>query len=81
MKYFVTFRDAAYRMKILKMFPDEFAKGYMLYRQNKLIADDISDTSGWYVLDPNSSIKFNFNNNDIPMFITAIPALLDLDAA
>ena len=26
------FKDAAYRMKILKLFPDEFAKGYALYK-------------------------------------------------
>jgi hypothetical protein len=32
MKYFDTFRDPAYRMKVLKLFPDEFAKGYMLYK-------------------------------------------------
>jgi hypothetical protein len=32
-------------------------------------------------LEPNNTVKFNFNNNDIPLFITAIPALIDLDAA
>ncbi|MCG8399889.1 hypothetical protein LWS67_25710, partial [Bacillus atrophaeus] len=35
----------------------------------------------WYLLDPESTVKFNFNNNDIPMFVNAIPNLLDLDAA
>jgi len=26
------FHDVGYRMKVLKLFPDEFAKGYMLYK-------------------------------------------------
>jgi hypothetical protein len=32
MKFFDTFKDPAYRMKVLKLFPDEFAKGYILYK-------------------------------------------------
>jgi hypothetical protein len=32
-------------------------------------------------LDIANTIKFNFNGSDIPVFINAIPALLDLDAA
>jgi len=32
MKYFDNFTDYAYRMKILKMFPAEFLKGYHMYR-------------------------------------------------
>jgi hypothetical protein len=26
------FPDVAYRMKVLKMFPEEFSKGYALYK-------------------------------------------------
>ena len=82
MKYFDTFRDPGYRMRILKLFPDEFAKGYMLYRQNKLPPDFVGDNSGsWYLLDPNNAVKFNSGINDIPMFVKAIPALIDLDSA
>ena len=33
------FPDAGYRMRVLKMFPDEFAKGYLLYKQGKLQPD------------------------------------------
>lgn len=33
------FRDVNYRMKILRMFPKEFQKGYLLYRQGKLEPD------------------------------------------
>ena len=82
MKFFDTFRDPGYRMKILKLFPEEFAKGYMLYKQGKILPDFPGDNSGsWYLLDPENTVKFNFNNSDVPMFVNAIPALLDLDAA
>ena len=84
------FPDIAYRMKVLKMFPDEFAKGYALYKQGKLISDEMVSaygpeyritSYGWYLLDPGLTIKFNLNNSDIPFFINSLPAILDLDAA
>lgn len=83
MKFFDdNFRDVAYRMKVIKMFPDEFAKGYMLFKQGKLPCDSPTDTLGsWFTLDPKSTVKFNINNNDVPIFINAIPALIDLDAS
>jgi hypothetical protein len=45
-----------------------------------------SGDSGWWLLDPDKTVKFSFNNGgfgagDIPLFINAIPAILDLDAA
>lgn len=82
MKFFDTFRDPGYRMRVLKLFPEEFQKGYMLYKQGKLVPDFPGDNSGsWYLLDPENTVKFNFNNNDIPMFVNAVPSLLDLDSA
>ena len=39
MKFFDTFRDINYRMKVLNLFPDEFKKGYVLYKQGKLEAE------------------------------------------
>lgn len=82
MSYFDTFADPNYRMRILKMFPPEFAKGYVLYKQNKLLPDFIGDDSnGWYLLDIQSTVKFNFYQSDLPLFVNAIPLLLDLDAA
>lgn len=76
------FSDINYRLRVLKMFPDEFAKGYLLYKQGKLKADYVGDVYGsWYLLDPMSTVKFNFNDSDIPLFINATPAILDLDAA
>ena len=82
MKFFDTFRDPGYRMRVLKLFPDEFAKGYMLYKQGKLLPDIPGDNSGsWYLLEPENTVKFNFNGSDVPIFVNVIPSLLDLDAA
>ena len=82
MKYFDTFKDPIYRMKVLKLFPEEFSKGYVLYKQGKLQAESQNDReSGWYLLDVENTIKFNFNGSDVPVFVNSIPSLLDLDAA
>ena len=82
MKYFDTFKDTAYRLKILKLFPEEFAKGYILYKSGKLASEVQGDRdSGWYLLEPENTVKFNFNGNDNPIFINAIPSIIDLDAA
>ena len=83
MKFFDDkFKDPGYRLRILKLFPDEFSKGYMLYKQGKLVGDTAAEkNTGWYLLDPNKTVKFNFNSSDIPLFVNAIPAILDLDAA
>ena len=82
MRYFdEQFPDTAYRLKVLKLFPDEFSKGYILYKQGKLKPDTMTDVRGWYLLDPQKTVKFNLNNSDIPLFVNAIPAILDLDAA
>lgn len=84
MKYFDdAFRDVNYRMKILNLFPKEFAKGYALFKQGKLEPDYQGETGSWYLLDPGSTIKFSLYNGqyDIPVFVNAIPAIIDLDQA
>lgn len=88
MKFFDDqFRDINYRMRVLKMFPEEFQKGYVLYKKGKLLPDYAGDTSGsWYLLDPKATIKFTFGGNlgdcsDVPLFVNSIPHILDLDAA
>ena len=84
MKFFdQNFRDTNYRMRVLKMFPEEFAKGYLLYKQNKLVSDDATDRNdnGWYLLNPENCVKFNLYGSDVPLFANAIPAILDLDDA
>ena len=81
MAFFDTFRDVNYRMRIINLFPDEFKKGYALYKQGKLKPDYQGDSGRWYVLTPGLAFKFNINDSDIPAFINVIPAILDLDAA
>lgn len=86
------FHDINYRLKVLKMFPEDFVRGYTLYKQGKLKEDNIDcgwgernhfcqKGYGWYMLDPDSCVKFNLNNSDVPVFASAIPAIIDLDAA
>jgi hypothetical protein len=82
MKYFdENFRDTQYRLKIIKSFPKEFQKGYLLFKEGKLPADYSGDTAGWYPLDPEFSIMFNNSGEQIPLFISTIPYLIDLDSA
>ncbi len=90
MKFFdQAFPDTTYRMQVLNLFPDEFKKGYVAYKSGKLTANQksIYDTdSGWWMLEPQKTVKFSFSNGgngaaDIPLFINAIPSILDLDAA
>ena len=75
------FKDTTQKMKMLKLFPDEFRKGYVLYKEGKLKPDFAGDTAGWYLLDVDSVVKFNMNGEDFPIFISVIPAIIDLDAA
>ena len=83
MKFFdEKFSDVSYRMRVLKMFPEDIQRGYALYKKNQLPPDFQGDTAGsWYALDKGTAIKFDFGNNDVPLFASAIPALIDLDAA
>ena len=88
MKFFdVMFPDTNYRMKVLNLFPEEFKKGYIAYKSGKLSPESMFDRdSGWWLLEPQRTVKFSFSNGgfggaDIPLFVNAIPAILDLDAA
>ena len=75
------FSDEAQRSRILNLFPEDFKKGYKLYKTNKLPPTFNGDQSGWYMLDPKRVVKFNINEQDFPPFISVIPAIVDLDAA
>ena len=75
------FRDAGVRMKILNLFPKEFKKGYILYKEGKLPQDAVDNRRGWYLLELKNTIKFNINGEDFPNLIAVIPAIIDLDAA
>jgi hypothetical protein len=68
-------------MRVLKMFPAEFSKGYTLYKEGKLLPEFSGDTSGWYLLDPELAVKFTVNGEDHPAFISVIPLIIDLDSA
>lgn len=82
MKFFDDkFSDIQYRMRVLNLFPDDFKKGYLAYKKGRLKGDNSNDTVGWYLLDPNNTVKININGCDFPIFANAIPAILDLDAA
>ena len=100
MKFFDrAFPDTAYRMQVLNLFPDDFKRGYIAYKQGKLgattggskliessVLGSFYADSGWWMLDPKKSVKFNLSNGgnsgvDIPLFFNAIPAIIDLDNA
>ena len=78
-KYFNdAFSDINYRIRVLKMFPKEFQKAYIAYQNGTLPKDFQSDDSGWFLLDPDKTVKFNLNGSDAPLFVSVVPALLDL---
>ncbi len=81
MKYFDdAFKDVNQRLRVLDLFPKEFKKGYVLYKEGKLPAEFRGDTSGWYMLTPGAAFKFNVDSNsDYPFFISTVPALIDLE--
>lgn len=82
MKFFDDlYSDVEQRTKILKLFPEEFRKGYKAYKTGKLKADFAGDSNGWYLLQVGNVIKFNLNGEDFPPFIAVIPSIIDLDAA
>lgn len=71
--------DQKYREKLLGLFPEEFQAGYRKYKAGKLPAEEQGDEAGWILLDMNRSFKFNFNDEDIPPFLYAIPDIIGLD--
>jgi hypothetical protein len=82
MRYFDDlYTDPEYRLRVLKLFPDEFLKGYKLYKKGKLKGDYQGDTAGWYLLDPDYAFKVCINDDDMPFLISVIPAIIDLNLA
>lgn len=75
------FKDTTQRLKMLNLFPQEFKKGYILFKEGKLTPQYAGDTNGWYLLNIENVIKFNINGEDFPAFISVIPAIIDLDNA
>ena len=82
MKFFdESFKDTEQRLRILKNFPKDFQKGYILYKEGKLPPEAMGDKAGWYLLEPENSIVFNNSGESIPLFISVVPYLIDLDEA
>ena len=82
MKFFDDeYKDVDYRLRVLKMFPKDFQRGYIAYKEGKLTPDYQGDTAGWYLLDPECTFKFSLNDQDYPAMISVIPHIIDLDAA
>lgn len=82
LKYFDdNFADPIYRTKVLKLFSKDIQKAYIKYKKGELPKDFPEDTAGWYLLDPDMSVKFNLCGSDLPLFVAVIPALMDLDEA
>lgn len=75
------FRNAEYRVKVLKLFPKEVQTAYVRWKNNTLPLLFPGDTAGWIALDPATAIKFSLNDSDYPNLISVIPSLIDLDAA
>lgn len=63
------------------MFPKEFQQAYIKYKHGKIDEDYVGSGKGWFTLDPECTVKFNLNNSDIPLFISIVPKLMDLEDA
>lgn len=83
----IAFPNAQYRLKVLSMFPTDVRKGYILYKQGKLIGDYPGDKRGWYALDPQTTVKFTISGGgsgggeEYPPLMGVVPSLIDLDQA
>ena len=75
------FPDVEQRMRVLKMYPREFADAYVKYKKNKLNARINDGMRGWYVLDPDCAFKINLNETDYPYLVNVIPKIFELDEA
>lgn len=81
-KYFDdVFSDAAYRVRVLKLFPKEIQQAYVKYKNGTLPKDFSGDDNGWVLLDPKKTVKFNISGSDAPLFVSVVPKLLDLEEA
>lgn len=75
------FTNPQYRIQILKTFPQDIQKAYVLYKEGKLKGDYPGDKSYWVPLDPEISVKLSLNDGDFPPLVGVIPSIIDLDQA
>lgn len=76
-----SFNDPEYRMRVLKMFPNEFKRAYVSWKEGNLKRDFVSDDEGWFLLQVGHAFKFNLSDSDYPLFVSIIPHLIDLSDA
>jgi len=72
--------DPEQRAIVLKNFPPEFNKNYQAYRAGVLKVDKM-DGGAWFLCDLNLAMKFSLSTNDIPIFSSVTPTLINLDEA
>lgn len=75
------FADPQYRMRVIKLFPPEFRKAYLAWKDGALQRDFQGDSEGWFLVSIGKAFKFNLSNSDYPLFVSVIPHLIDLDDA
>ena len=81
-KYFDDiYSDVKYRLQVLKLYPKEIQQAYLAYKKGELPKMSVGDDIGWVLLDPAKTVKFNLGDSDAPLFVSIIPALLDLEDA
>lgn len=82
MRYFDdVFFDTEQRIKMLNLFPEDFKKGYVAFKKNRIPPAFTGDSNSWYLLDTNCALKFSLNDEDYPMLLSVIPAIINLDNA
>lgn len=80
-KYFdEQFSDENQRIIVLSTFPKEFLKNYNAYKAGAIKVDR-TDNGAWFLCDTNMAMKFSLLTNDIPLFASVIPTILELDEA
>ena len=75
------FNDIEYRMRVIKLFPKEFRRAYVAWKEGTLTRDFNGDSEGWFLLSVGKAFKFNLSDSDYPLFVTVIPHLIDLEDA
>lgn len=75
------FSNPQYKIKVLKTFPQDIQRAYVLYKEGKLKGDYPGDLTCWVPLDPGVAFKLSLNNSDFPALVNVIPSIIDLDQA
>lgn len=80
----VEFKDELARKQVLDMFPPEFKKAYKLYKKKQIKPIFEEGSESWFIPNQDRAFKINAGGtgaSDMPMMISVIPALIELDEA